>query len=287
VLFPADGITKVELAAYYRDIGPAMLPHVRHRPLMLERYPDGIERHRIVQKEVPGHFPDWIDRVAVPKKGGTVTHAMADDVGSLVYLANQACIALHTWLCRADKLDRPDQVIIDLDPPADEFAPAVTGARILREVFGELGLVPFVKTTGSRGLHVVVPITRSASTGEVRAFAWDVAAVLVARDPEAFTVEARKAPREGRLYVDVLRNGWAQNAVAPYSVRPLPGAPVAAPLRWEELDEDAFHPRMHTLRTAVSRVEQSGDPWAGMARSARSLREPRRRLQRMLAGERG
>ena len=287
VLFPDDGITKAELVDYYSVIGPTMLPHVRGRPLMMERYPNGIAGHRVVQKEVPSHFPEWIARVAIPKKGGTVTQVVPGDVATLVYLANQACITPHPWLSRADMIDHPDQLVIDLDPSTTDFTPVRAGAWALRSLFIELGLTPFVKTTGSRGLHVVVPLDRSADFETARAFARGVAEVLCESDPDVFTLEWRKDNRRGRVFVDLGRNAYAQTAVAPYALRPLPHAPVAAPVRWEELDDAGFGPRLHTLRSVPARVADAGDPWAGMGRRARSLREPIRRLERMRTRARG
>jgi bifunctional non-homologous end joining protein LigD len=216
-----------------------------------------------------------------------VTQVVPGDVPTLVYLANQACITPHPWLSRADRLDHPDQLIIDLDPSTTDFTPVRAGAWALRSLFIELGLTPFVKTTGSRGLHVVVPLDRSADFEAARAFARGVAEVLCESDPEVFTLEWRKDNRHGRVYVDIGRNAYAQTAVAPYAVRPLPHAPVAAPVRWEELDDTGFHPRLHTLRSVPARVADAGDPWAGMGRRARSLRDPILRLERMREHARG
>jgi len=277
LLFPDDGITKRDLAEYHAAMAPHMLPHIRGRPLMLQRFPQGIDGPGFMQKDARG-LPDWVRRVEVPKEGGTVTHPVADDAATLVVLANQSCVTLHAWLSRVGRLDRPDQIIFDLDPSGDDLPLVCGAARALRALLDELELPAYLKTTGSRGLHVVTPLDGTAGFEEVRAFSYDVAAELVARMPDSLTVEFRKEKRHGRLFVDTLRSGYAQTAVAPYSVRPLPGAPVAAPLRWEEIDEPGFAIRQHTLRTVPGRVEGEGDPWAGMGRRARSLQGPRRRL---------
>ena len=171
VLFPADGITKADLVEYYRGIGPVMLQHIRDRPLMLQRVPDGIHRGGFIQQQIPEYFPDWIERVTVPKKGGTVTHAVCNTVASLAYLVNQACITLHAWLSRADKLEFPDQMIFDLDPGGADFDEVRVCAVGQRELLDELGLASFVKTTGLSGAHVAVPLDRSATFDEVRSFA--------------------------------------------------------------------------------------------------------------------
>jgi bifunctional non-homologous end joining protein LigD len=280
VLFPADGISKQDLAAYYAAMAPHMIPHLRGRPLMLQRFPNGIDRPGFMQKDA-SRLPDWVHRVEVPKEGGTVVHAIADEPATLVLLANQSCVTVHAWLSRMGHLESPDQLMFDLDPSTEGFDQVRDAARGVRELLDELNLPAYVKTTGSRGLHVVSPLDGSAGIEEVRGFARDAAEVLVARMPSALTLEWSKERRQGRLYLDILRNGYAQTAVAPYSVRPLRGAPVAVPLRWEELDEPGLDARGQTLRTVPGRVEQYGDPWAGMERHARSLEEPRRLLAQL------
>jgi bifunctional non-homologous end joining protein LigD len=280
LLFPC-GITKADLAEYYRAVARAMLPHVARRPLNLERFPDGIEGPRIIQQRAGAHFPAWIQRVTVPKKGGTVDHVVASDTATLVYLADQACITLHAWLSRADRPDTPDRMIFDLDPADDDTAHAREAALEIGSILRELGLEPFAMATGSRGYHVSVPLQRRAGFDEVRSFARDVARVAAARDP-GLTVEQRRAARGGRIFVDVMRNAYAHTAVAPYSVRPRAGAPVAAPLRWEEVADANTRSDGQTLRTMPGRLEHEGDPWADIGSYARALGNPRRRLERLL-----
>jgi bifunctional non-homologous end joining protein LigD len=280
VLFPEDGITKQDLAEYHAAMAPHMIPHILGRPLMLQRFPNGIDRPGFMQKDA-SKLPDWVHRVEVRKEGGTVVHAIADEPATLVHLANQSCITLHAWLSRVGHLESPDQLMFDLDPSTEGFDQVGDAARAVRELLDELHLPAYVKTTGSRGLHVVTPLDGGAGIEEVRGFARGVAEVLVARMPSALTLEWSKERRGSRLYLDVLRGGYAQTAVAPYSVRPLRGAPVATPLRWEELDAPGFDARGFTLRTVPERVAREGDPWAGMERHARSLEEPRRRLAKL------
>ncbi|MGZ6563233.1 MAG: non-homologous end-joining DNA ligase [Solirubrobacteraceae bacterium] len=279
-LFPC-GITKSDLARYYLAVAAAMLPHITQRPLNLERYPDGISGPRIIQQRASVHSPEWIERVTVPKQGGTVTHVVAADSATLAYLADQACITLHAWLSRADRLDRPDRLILDLDPSDDSTTDVRRATRGVGELLRELGLEPFAMATGSRGYHVTVPLQRRADFGAVRSFARDVARVAVARDPK-LTVEQRRAARGGRILVDVMRNTYAHTAVAPYSVRARPQAPVATPLRWEELAKPSTRPDAWTLRSVPARLEQNGDPWTDIASAARTLGAPRRRLQQLL-----
>ncbi len=284
VLFPQDGITKGDLIRYYQDIAGVMLPYLRDRPLSLVRYPEGITGERIFQKNVGRHFPDWIPRAEVDKAGGELCQVLGEKPADLVYLANQACIELHALLSRTGSLHQPDQLIFDLDPPGDDrFADVRRVALRLRAILADdLGLTSFVKTTGSRGLHVLVPLNGREDFDAVREFARQVAGVLAAAEPGLVTVEQRKDARGDRIYADIMRNGYAQTAVAPYSVRGRPGAPVAAPLHWDEVTDPELTAGAVTIRTIAARLDQlasSGDPWAGLARHRYGLARPRRLLR--------
>ena len=269
VLFPGDGITKEDLATYYRDAAPRMVPLVHDRPVSLQRFNGGIERPGFFQKNVEKGAPPWLRRVRVGKRGGSVNHVLANDASALVWLANQNCITPHVWLSRADKLERPDRMIFDLDPDADEgFALVRRTARELGDVLREAGVEPFAMTTGSRGIHVVVVLQRRYAFGAVRDAAVAVASELVARRPKELTLEFYKRKREGRLFVDVNRNAYAATAVPPYGVRPRPGAPVATPLQWDELSDRRLTAQRYTLRTVL---ERDPEVWAGLARAAGGL----------------
>ncbi|KLL10648.1 non-homologous end-joining DNA ligase [Protofrankia coriariae] len=286
-LFP-DGTTKADLAGYYERVAGTMLPHLAGRPLNLERYPDGIDGERIVQQRAGRYFPDWIRRVAVSREeAGQVEHVVAEEPATLVYLAGQACITLHPWLSRADRLDRPDRMVIDLDPADQPDTPTSPDdlrqvASGLGELLRDLGLLPFVMTTGSRGYHLVVPLRRGAGFETVRGFTRDVARVAVARDPRRLTIEQRKAARHGRIYLDVQRNAYAHTSVAPYAVRARTGAPVATPLTWEELADPAIRPDGWTLRSLPDRLERTGDPWRDIHAHAHPLGPARHRLDALL-----
>jgi bifunctional non-homologous end joining protein LigD len=280
VLFPGDGITKADVVAHYLRVAEAMLPHVRNRPVAMKRYPNGIRGHVFFQKQVPGHFPDWIPRVRVrTERKGTQEHVVIGDATTLAYLADQACIEPHAWLSRADRLDHPDQLVFDLDPSTDDIRTVRDCARAFRAVLQEVGLVPFVKTSGSKGFHVTVPLDRRADFDSVRAFARRVARVVAAGDPDRFTTEQRKAKRRGRVYLDVGRNAYGQTVIPPYALRALPTAPVATPVTWEELGR--VEPRSFTLRNLPRRLSRRHDPWKGMARRARSLAGPADRLAKL------
>jgi bifunctional non-homologous end joining protein LigD len=279
VLFPDDGITKADLAGYYAGVAPAMGPHVRDRAINLWRWNDGIEGDRIVQQEIPRGAPDWVRRVEVPRRGGRggkVTHAVGGDPATLVWLANQNCITPHVWSSRADRPERPDRIVFDLDPhPDGSFEIVREAALTLGDVLRGMGLEPFAMVTGSKGVHVVAPVQRRLPADELRERAGAIGEEVAAADPDRLTTAWRKEKRGGRVLVDTARNTYAQTVVAPYAVRALPGAPVATPLAWEELSDPELHPRRWTLRTIPSRLEERGDPWADIARHARPLKAPR------------
>lgn len=280
-LFPDAGITKGDLVDYYRRIADVMLPHIRGRPLTLHRFPDGIDSDGFYQQSAPDHFPDWIERVTLPKEGGEVDHMLCMDAATLVYLAGQACITPHAWLARASKPDHPDRLIFDLDPSSDDFSRVVAAARTIRGVLEDIGLTGFVMTTGSRGLHVMVPLDASADFETARDFARTVADIAAARQPDRLTTEQRKNQRAGRLYLDVMRNAYGQTGVAPYAVRAKPGAPVATPLEWDELDDAKLRADSHDLRNLFRRLGQKDDPWKGMHRHAVAIDAHRTHLEKI------
>jgi bifunctional non-homologous end joining protein LigD len=279
-LFPT-GETKADLARYHAAVAAWMLPWVADRPLNLQRFPDGIAKKGIFTHRIPSHFPDWIDRVSTPTEDGEATHVIAAEPATLVYLAQQACITLHGWMSRADRLDRPDRLLIDLDPSVEDPGAVRAAARDLAGLLDELGLPPLVMATGSRGYHLVVPLQRRQGYHEVFELARDVARVAAARDPDGLTTEFRKNKRGDRILVDVWRSRYGHTAVVPYSVRARPGAPVATPLRRAELDDPATRADGWDMRSVLARVEADGDPWAGAEPVA--LGAARRRLDAALA----
>lgn len=269
LLFPADGITKGDVVAYYAAVAPRMLPHVARRPLSLERFRAGIEDGGFFQQSAPRHFPDWVPRIPVATAdGGTVVHPGADSADALAYLANQGALTLHAWPARLPDLEHPDALVLDLDPPEEDFAPVRRGALLLREVLAERGLRGFPMTTGSRGVHVVLPLDGAAGWAEVWEAAKALGAALVKRAPKELTRAFYRSQRRGRLYVDTGRARRGHTAVVPYTVRARPGAPVATPLAWEELEDPAVHASTWTLRTVL---EREADPWAELEASRQSL----------------
>jgi bifunctional non-homologous end joining protein LigD len=269
-VFKEAGLTKLDLARHYERVAPLMLPYVHDRPLALQAYPEGIDGDGFFMKSVPRYFPEWVKRVTVPKKGGTITHVLAQDAATLVYLAGQNVVTVHTWLSRADKPQQPDRLTLDFDPSGGGFSEVRAAARAAGDRLRDLGLSPYAMTTGSRGVHVVCPLRRGLGFPEVHGFARALAEQMVADDPRHLTLEWRKTDRGKRIYVDVNRIAYAQHAVAPYTVRPRPKAPVAVPLHWAELSERSLKPDRWTIKNIATRLDE-GDPWAGMTRHARAL----------------
>lgn len=286
ILFPGAGITKGELASYYEKIAPVMLPHIRRRPITMERYHRGIGAPGFFQKDVSKGFPEWLKRVEVPKHGGTVHHPIANDTRSLVWLANQNSITIHVWPSRTPNLYNPDICVFDLDPSKeDELDILCAVALRVRDFLAELGLPSWVKTSGSKGFHIAVPLDAKSDFGEVARFAHTVGRILVQRDPENLTQEFHKVDRGGRILVDTGRNGYSATFAAAYTVRAKPEAPVSAPCTWKELERGEVGPRSFTLRTMPQRIAGVGDLWSEMLRSKRSLRRPIERLRQLTLAE--
>jgi bifunctional non-homologous end joining protein LigD len=281
-LFPASdagaAVTKLDLARYYESVAEVMLRYLKDRPVNMQRFPDGIDGPSFYEKKVPGHFPDFVRTVEVTTSDGRQRQVVVNDARSLVYLAQQACVTPHTWLSRAGDLDRPDQLVFDLDPSVPGLPAVRRATRLVGQLLDDLGLESVLKTTGSRGYHVVVPLRRAGDFDDVRSFARDVARVLVDREPDLLTLEARKAKRGDRVLVDVQRNGYGQTAVPPYAVRARPGAPVSMPITWDELSR--IEPAQHTVRTVARRLARGGDRWADLPRG-QSLGRARERLRRV------
>ena len=282
VLFPDDGITKGELAAYYEAMAPLMLPHLKGRPLTMERYPSGIGKKGFWQKDVSKGFPEWLRRVDVPKKDGLVHYPIVTNTKSLLWVTNQNTITQHVWTSRVPDLYHPDICVFDLDPSRDDATAVRSAAIALRDLLEELGLPSWIKASGSKGFHIVVPLDGETPMGDVAHFANLAGTLFVNRAPDRLTQEFSKADRRGRIYVDTGRNGYGATFAAAYAVRARRGAPVSAPCTWEELERGEVTPTTFTLRTMRGRVEKVGDLWAGMRRRGRSLKRAMEKLRRLM-----
>ena len=279
VLFPDDGITKGDLAVYYEAMAPVILPHLRGRPVTMERYPGGIGEKGFWQKDVSKGFPSWLQRVRVPKKDGVVHHPVVTDTRSLLWLTNQNTITQHVWTSRVPHLHRPDLCVFDLDPSTDNVAEVRAAAIGLRDLLQELGLPSWVKTTGSKGFHIVAPIDGKTDIAVVARFANAVGALFVSLAPDRLTQEFSKVDRRGRIYVDTGRNGYSATFAAAYTVRARRGAPVSAPCTWEEIERGEVQPGTFTVRSMPDRIAKVGDLWADMRRRGRSLKRPLEKLR--------
>ncbi len=285
MFFLEDGYTKLDMVEYYQKIAPYMLPHMKGRAVTMLRMTDGIHGEAFYHKEAPEYFPGWIKRAPLSKEGGVTNYVVCDDAATLVYIAGQACVTPHLWLSRVDKPRLPDMLIFDLDPSGEDFEVVRNAALSLRELLAKLGMHPFAKTTGSRGVHVVCPLSRTSDFDDVRTFAEEVARYLAATDEKNLTVEQRKEKRKGRVFIDTLRNSYAQTAVAPYALRAKPGAPVATPVAWDELMDKKLQPQTYNLKNIFKRLSRVQDPWAEMWKvKAGSIDAPWKRLK-ALAGE--
>ena len=271
VMFPDDGITKGELAAYYELVAPVMLPHMAGRPVTLERFHRGIGAQGFFQKNVAKGAPAWLERVAVPKKDGVVNYPVVRDERGIAWLANQNCITPHVWTSRAPDLFHPDLCLFDLDP-LDENEDSLRAATLLvRDTLSELGVESWVKTSGSKGFHVAFALDEKADSGQVARFAHALGRELVRRAPKLLTQEFYKADRGGKILVDTGRNEFGATYAAPYAVRPKAGAPVSSPCTWEEVESGEAGPRTFTLRTMAGRLDAKGDLWASLFATRNAL----------------
>jgi bifunctional non-homologous end joining protein LigD len=287
LFFPDAGLTKGDLVDYYAQVADTMVPHMKRYPVSMQRFPDGLQGESFYNKDAPDYFPDWIPTAKFPKReGGSFDAPIVDSKAALIYLADQAVLTFHLYLARADDLEHPDKMIFDLDPPeGTEDVRAVRQAALdVRAVLAELDLQAWVQTTGSKGFHVLVPLDRTAGFDEVRRFARDVARVLVRRHQDKYTLEERKKKRGGRIFLDMLRNAYGATSVAPYSVRARPGAPVATPLDWHEVEAGAS-PREWTIQNIPNRLGQKQDPWSDLMRHAGSIASHRTKLDALLDQE--
>lgn len=273
--------TKGNIIAYYEQIASRMVPFLKNHPLMMHRFPDGLLGDSFYQKNASSYFPQWIKRVEIPKKGGSYTSVLCQNKATLVYLANQACITPHIWLSRYDKLSIPDRIIFDLDPSKDDFNSVRKIALALKNLFDDVKLTSFAMTSGSKGLHVYLPLRRSADFSTTKAFAKLCAQHIIAQHPKLGTLELRKDKREGKVFIDILRNQQGSTAVAPYALRAKPNAPVATPLYWKEVEDDNLHPQLYTIDNLFTRLQQQKDPWREFFTKGQSITRAYTRLKEM------
>ncbi|HRN78540.1 MAG TPA: non-homologous end-joining DNA ligase [Candidatus Dependentiae bacterium] len=282
ILFPKSKITKGDLINYYDRIAPVMIPYVKDRPLTMRRFPDGIATEGFYQKDIPDYFPSWIKSIAIKKsQGGTTAYVLCNHDATLVYIANQASIEQHIWLSRVSKLNYPDRMIFDLDPSGKaSFTLVKWTAKTIKKLLDDLELTVFVMTTGSRGLHVVVPLKPVESYARVKNFAQEIAQYLVEQYPDKLTREIRKNKRGNRIFLDTLRNDYGHHGVAPYSVRAKEGAPIATPIEWNEL-VGLSSAQKFTIKNIFSRLSKKKDPWHIINKHTQTLTNARKKLKKI------
>jgi len=262
VFFPLINFSKYDLINYYGNISTYILPHLKGRPVNMKRAPDGIRGESFYQQDAGSYFPEEVDRVRVKKKqNGIVTHVVCNKKSTLILMANLACVTIHIWLSKTSNIKKPDKMVFDLDPPERRFEPVRFGALKLKEYFDERSVPSFVMTTGSKGLHVVIPIKPENGFKKIREYARRVGDELSVRYPGKFTTEQSIKNRKGRLFVDYMRNSYGITSVCPYSIRLLPDAPVAVPLEWDELQNKKVESRSWTVNNIFKRLDKKGDIW--------------------------
>ncbi len=275
VLWPDDGLTKADLIQYFSEVAPVLLKHLRDRPLVFTRYPDGIAGEWFYQKDAPGYSPEWIRTFSYetadgPDGGRGIRFILADNVEDLVWIANQASIEIHPWLSKVGSIDHPDYAVFDLDPAAPaSFSDAIDVARALKACLDSLGLRGYPKTSGATGIHVYVPIQPVYTYDETAAFVRRIGEIIESAMPDRVTLVRAVKERAGRVYIDYLQNIRGKTIVGPYVPRPLRGAPVSTPFTWDELD--GLDPARFTIQTIPARISSSGDLFDAVLRDRQSL----------------
>lgn len=274
IWFPKSKICKGDILAYYQTVAPLAINHIKNHLLTMQRFPGGITDESFYQKNAGSYFPPWIKTVPIKKEeGGIVNYVVATNAATILYLVNQGSLVIHNWMSRADKLYYPDRMIFDLDPSKDDFTSIRKAALLLKDIFDQMGIPSFAMTTGSRGIHVCVPLKRVHTFDQISDFSYKIAQQMYEHRPKQFTLEIRKNKRGGKIFIDTLRNRYSATAVMPYSVRAREKAPVAAPLWWDEVKSSRLTAQSFTIKNMVSRLKSEGDPWADINDYAVSLKK--------------
>ncbi len=282
-IFPKANYTKEDVVKYYDKIYDTIEEYIKNRPIMMQRFPDGIHKSGFYQKQVSDYFPDWIDTLAVKVKKENKEkqdYVNCNSQATLAYIANQGCVTVHAWLSTKKNINKPDKMIFDLDPPnGADFDQVRKGALKIKKILDDKKINTFVMTTGSRGLHLMIPLKQQNEFDAVRKTAKKMAEFLEKQDKNSFTTATRKNKREGKLFLDYLRNSFGQTAVVPYSLRPIEKAPVATPLDWKEVSNPALHAQRYNLGNIFQRLGQKVEPWKDLNHSRITLDEINKKLK--------
>ncbi|GAB4231116.1 MAG: non-homologous end-joining DNA ligase [Chlamydiales bacterium] len=272
ILYPSLNLSKEKIIEFYQEISPYLLPHLKHRPIVLQRFTEGVEKEGFFQQEIPDYYPDWMKGISVERKEkGTQKMLEVHTKTALKYVVNQDGICFHTWLSQKGHLDKPDYIVYDLDPSGNDFSSVVEVAYLFKEEVEKLKGTPFVMTTGSAGLHVMIPIKVEYTFDKNRELAKKLAEKIVKKHPDKVTTNVRKDQREGKIFLDYLRNSYGQTTISPYSLRAKENAPIATPLEWEELSDSSLNSQTYTIKNILKRLSQKEDPWKQIARSHCSI----------------
>jgi bifunctional non-homologous end joining protein LigD len=284
IFWPDEGYTKGDLIEYYRTIAPFLLPYLKDRPLVLTRYPDGIAGKSFFQKDAPEFVPSWVRREKIYSKDTQrdIGYIIVNDLETLLYVINMGTIPLHLWSSRIDSLERPDWLVLDLDPKGAPFADVVKVARALHEILTKLRLESFIKTSGASGLHILLPLGARYTHEQAKNFARLLALLGTESVPDISTIARPIAARGGKVYIDFGQNGYGITIAAPFAVRPLPGATVSCPLAWEEVN-GRLHPSRFTIKTIPMRFQKMKDPLAPVFRKGIDLASALKQVEKMLA----
>jgi bifunctional non-homologous end joining protein LigD len=282
ILFPVSGITKQNVLEYYDAISDYILPYLKDRPLTMQRFPNGIDKEGFFQKHIPDYFPDWIPTANVKKQGGWINHVLCNSKDVLSYLVSQYALTFHVTLSRIDKIEYPDKLIFDLDPPEGNFKLAIKAAKALRTLLeNELELKAYVMTSGSKGLHVAIPLNADKPFDDIHEFSKLVSNYICNNNPNEFTTAVRKDKRKGRLFIDYIRNSYGQTSVVPFSIRAIENAPVATPLSWDELDNRSLTAQTYTIDNIIDRLEKKTNPWKDFEQNAKSVDSAMHKIKNM------
>lgn len=274
IWFPQSKISKGDILAYYQKVAPFSIHQIKNHVLTMQRFPSGIKGESFYQKNAGTYFPSWIKTIPIKKEnGGKVNYVVATSEATLLYLVNQGSLVIHNWLSRYDKLYYPDRMIFDLDPSKNDFNSIRHAALLLKSIFDDMDIPSFAMTTGSRGIHVCVPLKRVHTFDQISDFSYEIAQRMYNENPKQFTLEIRKNKRAGKIFIDTLRNRYSATAVMPYSVRAREKAPVAAPLWWQEVKSSRLSAQSFTIKNIPARLKSEGDPWSDMYDHSISLKK--------------